>query len=341
MLTEDNAMWLRLSDELPEDPKWRSMPFWMRAAWIELLCLACKQNKRGLVCAPNAKGLREILHLGPKRLDQAVAYWTENDMAIWQDEGTAIFVTHYAARQYLAPEDADPKPAAKDPTAAKRKQEQREREKAAQNGHDVTPDVTVWNRDSHADVTADVTPDSCAPANQKAEAEGRYAEKAGLAEAEAGADPLTPCKAEGSALPALPFAHKCADTASALPQPELEASPPTPQPERSGLLTNFDVADLQKSGWTLPEIDWGEKILLERKTLPDNPRAVLHKSVLPEVRAGRRPKAQERMNLPTVVNGGAQAEAEAEAKRQRLAMADAAMAKWRAGQAAKAQEAVA
>jgi len=341
--------WFRTDDQMMFDTKIQGMDPIEFKVWMFLLCLANQARQHGVFIIPNLKIFKAI-GVTPRRVIKAFAYFTLWNMASWESDrhtqAIRITVIHFAERQYLRPETGESTNGHNQPlTAAERQAAKRERERfAAQNvtrngAEDVTPGVTFRDSDVTSGVTESRNVTSESRAHVKAEAEGRIHTK-GLAKAEARLNPLTPQPSEVSAQPAQPFAHKAQDTASAAPAAQAQPPPlpslaeplpiQNPSAERSGLLTNHNVSELLKNGppggpnWSLAEIDIGEKILMERPALPHNPAGLLHKSLLAEVRAGKRPKAQERLNIPVVVRGG-QTEAEAaQARDYRLAEAAAA-----------------
>jgi len=220
-------------------------------------------------------------------------------------EMVTVTVVHFAKRQYLKEGGGEEvsgngagngnghrKPS-DDPERVK------ERVARHRSNEDVTPPAL--------DVTPLVTP----PASRA------YA-GAGALTAEAEADPFALQKAEAEAEAPLPPNEATADSvpAPAPPAPPLlsktDPAPALPirvDGESPPLLSKYDEQELQKSGWTLIEIDYGVAILQERLAAGkriDNPKGVLHKSVLPDVRAGKRPKSQQAMPMVGAVPGGRQ-----------------------------------
>jgi len=80
-----------------------------------------------------------------------------------------------------------------------------------------------------------------------------------------------------------------------VPSPELARKhPDTPEPRCR--LTDAEMQDLLRDRparespcWSRQEIDWGLEIVAESSTVPRKLKALLHSSILPEVRAGKKP----------------------------------------------------
>lgn len=91
--------------------------------------------------------------------------------------------------------------------------------------------------------------------------------------------------------------EKPADAVSLPARPPFVASdfpalPLSLREEVRQVLTEIEVGDLLRSGWTEAEITESVQILRERKRdgkpPPENPKGYLHKAILPDVRAGKR-----------------------------------------------------
>jgi len=330
--------WFRTDDTMMDDAKIESLTSGQFRLWMRLLCAANQSNKPGIIGPLPWRGLYAKMHTGPKTFAKASALMSAMNMIevdVLEDEGAGemvkVTVVHFAKRQYLKegddPEDGGShkrtgasvppvnghrKPS-DDPTRVKeRVARHRDRldvnelgqEQAVHAPASTPPVVTPQN----GDVTPPVTP----PAS-------RAPAPAPATQAEAEAESFVFTKAEAEA-PLTPHEEAVVSVSASAPPLEDKSSPahapPLPPPirlagESPPLLSKYDEKELLKSGWSLTEIDIGVEILQERKEQGkrvESARSLLHKSILPDVRDGKRPKGKAppdtQEKITYVVNGG-------------------------------------
>lgn len=266
--------WLRLYDDLLDDPKVQRLEPHLFKAWINLLCLANKSETRGLL--PPLADIAWRLRMSEEEADKILDALTAAGLI---DEVNGHRVPHNWGERQKPSDDGN-----------KRVAEWRERQKEKPlplNGHDTLPSDDAVTLQETSQVT---------PRVRRGRADRDLDKEQSRAEEEcergtADAPPARPPSVASDILPA-----------------PIRKQPVSPPPESlrefaNGLLTDADIADLRKSApseprgsprWSEDEIREGVAILRERQKAgkrPTNPKGLLHASILPEVRTGKRANA--------------------------------------------------
>ncbi len=134
--------WLRLYDELLDDPKVQRLPHALFRDYINLLCLANRQKERGTL--PDTPDVAFALRTSPEQAVAALGMLAAAGLLDVSDDGVRIH--GWDERQYTSD---TPEAAAE----RKRRQRDRERERHSDLYMEGHAGVTVTDRDSHSIVT--------------------------------------------------------------------------------------------------------------------------------------------------------------------------------------------
>jgi hypothetical protein len=291
--------WLRLYDDLLDDPKVQRLEPYLFKAWINLLCLANKSETRGLL--PPLADIAWRLRMSEEETEAILDALTAAGLI---DEMNGHRVPHNWGERQKPSDDGN-----------KRVAEWRERQK--EQGLPLNGHVTLQpEEDVTLQETSQVTP---RVRRGRAEADRDLEREQSRAEGE--------CERETAPPACLPFV---ASDDSAPPPILGKPIPPPPKSLRefaAPLLSEADIADLLTSGpeprgsprWSEAEIREGVSILRERKGNPKKPKAYLHTSILPEVRAGKRANAPPKPKTPPPEETAEEIEAFQRRKAQELA----------------------
>jgi len=131
------SRWFRMYSDALDDPKVQRLPGDLFKAWVNLLCLA---NRNDGVLPP----IEDIAFSLRMSQDVTVTVTTELVARGLLDDHDGLAPHNWAERQFKSdtPE-----------SAAERKRAQRAREKTQEKPLNVTPDVTECHSDSHSEVT--------------------------------------------------------------------------------------------------------------------------------------------------------------------------------------------
>jgi hypothetical protein len=131
------SRWFRMYSDALDDPKVQRLPGDLFKAWVNLLCLA-NRNDGVLPC------IEDIAFALRMSQDVTVTVTTELVARGLLDDHDGLAPHNWAERQFKSdtPE-----------SAAERKRAQRAREKTQEKPSNVTPDVTECHSDSHSEVT--------------------------------------------------------------------------------------------------------------------------------------------------------------------------------------------
>ena len=80
-------MWLRLSDDVLDDPKVQKLPAPLFKIWVNLLCLANKGEQRGLL--PDIESIAFRLRISDEEAEKAIATLTERGLLDTSEEGVS------------------------------------------------------------------------------------------------------------------------------------------------------------------------------------------------------------------------------------------------------------
>lgn len=254
--------WLRLYDDLLDDPKVQKLPAPLFRHWINLLCLANKGAIRGVL--PDMADIAFRLRVEEDRAEEIVAALTAAGLI--ECDGAGQLHPHNWETRQAASDDVN-----------KRVAEYRAR---AKNGN---ADVTLQGNEVVTLPTLSSVTVTREEAEQSREQTQNRAEQSRAESRE------VVTVAEVPALPALP------SVVNDLPAPAL---PDAAGKAIDSVLKPIDADDLLKARpptggtcYNLQELAWGCMIVLQRKTPPENAKKLLYTSILPEVRKGRRPES--------------------------------------------------
>lgn len=288
-------LWFKLSRELLHDPRLGDFTRAEKYIIVQLLSLSCWDEEPGMITLSRAQIASD--------LDMSVAYWERFEMKLQVRRHPLIRVTK-DERVLIAPwllpyyenlpwsqeqidsleqvfgESETPARKRKPSDAPERVLVRVNRSRQGAKSEAV---VTPPSPDCNAPSGGIATP----PASRERAQEAEQAEAEPLLKEEA--------EAESPLIPPIIFEdNPVAEWPEPCSAPPFSASAPASAlPAGEALLSKFDEQDLIKSGWSLVEIDIGCQILCERKTPAKDVKALLHASILPEVRGGRRPKQKE------------------------------------------------
>lgn len=280
--------WLRLYDDLLDDPKVQRLDPVLFKAWINLLCLANKGEPRGVL--PPLSDMAFRFRVSEEEMQAILDALAQAGLV---DEADGQQVPHNWGERQKPSDDVNSK---------------MEKWRAGQKEATLQHNGQVTSRGNKS-VTLPETEPRTLLNSTDARVDGESEAEAFSTKKQSRAEKDRECERKKESADAPPARPPFVVNDDSAPPPARPAAvvPLSLREEAAGLLTEADIADLLNSApneprgspkWTQAEIREGIHILRERKERPSKPRAYLHSAILPDVRNGKRANAPPVANSP-------------------------------------------